>query len=223
MTSRTKKQLALVLGFAVYFAALWYLWYTPVIYPLKIFVVLLHETSHALALWVTGGQVESITLNPMQGGATYGRGGIPLVTLSAGYLGSLALGALLVVGAQTKRVSSRLLTGVVGGMVLALTLLFIRSGFGLVFGLLFGVALVLGSRKLNGVWNQGILVVLGMTSVLYAILDIKSDILDRPGLRSDAAMLAELTGVPTQLWGFLWIGVACAAAALLFRWVLRKA
>jgi len=84
MESRTKRQLGLVLGFAFYFAALWYFWYTPVVYPLKIFVVLLHEMSHALAIWATGGQVESITLNPMQGGVTYGRGGIPLITLSAG-------------------------------------------------------------------------------------------------------------------------------------------
>jgi hypothetical protein len=223
MESRTKRQLGLVLGFAVYFAALWYFWYTPVVYPLKIFVVLLHEMSHALAIWATGGQVESITLNPMQGGVTYGRGGIPLITLSAGYLGSLALGALLVVGAQTKRIPSRVLTGLVGGVVLALTILFIRNGFGIAFGLLFGAALVVGSRKLNVMWNQGMLVVLGLTSVLYAILDIKSDILDRPELRSDAAMLAEMTGVQTELWGFLWIGVACASAALLFRWVLKNA
>ena len=221
MESRTKRQLGLVLGFAVYFAALWYFWYTPVVYPLKIFVVLLHEMSHALAIWATGGQVESITLNPMQGGVTYGRGGIPLITLSAGYLGSLALGAL--VGAQTKRIPSRVLTGLVGGVVLALTLLFIRNGFGIAFGLLFGAALVVGSRKLNVMWNQGILVVLGLTSVLYAILDIKSDILDRPELRSDAAMLAEMTGVQTELWGLLWIGTACVAAALLFRWVLKNA
>lgn len=223
MTSRTRRQLGMIAGFAVYFAALWYLWYTPVIYPLKIFVVLLHEASHALALWVTGGQVESITLNPMQGGATYGRGGIPLVTLSAGYLGSLGLGALLVVAAMTRKVSSRLLLGIVGGLVLALTILFIRNGFGFAFGLVFGAALVVGSRQLTLAWSRGILVVLGLTSVLYAILDIKSDILDRPGLRSDAAMLAELTGVPTQVWGVVWITVALAAAAALFRWTLKRA
>ena len=126
-------------------------------------------------------------------------------------------------GAQTKRIPSRVLTGLVGGVVLALTLLFIRNGFGIAFGLLFGAALVVGSRKLNVMWNQGILVVLGLTSVLYAILDIKSDILDRPELRSDAAMLAEMTGVQTELWGLLWIGTACVAAALLFRWVLKNA
>lgn len=223
MDARTKRQLGLVGGFALYFAALWYFWYTPAVYPLKIFVVFLHELSHALALWGTGGQVESITLNAMQGGATYGRGGIPFVTLSAGYLGSLGLGALLVMGAYGKRVQPPVLMGIVGGLMIALTILFIRSGFGIAFGLLFGAGLVLGSRYLSAAWTRGVLFVLGMTSVLYAILDIKSDILDRPQLRSDAAMLAELTGVPTQLWGIVWIALALAAAVALFRWTLKKA
>ena len=223
MNARTKRQLSLIAGFAVYFAALWYLWYTPVVYPLKIFVVLLHEVSHAVALVLTGGQVESITLSPLQGGATYGRGGIPLITLSAGYLGSLGFGALLVMGAQSRRVSSRWLLGIVGGSVLALTLIYIRSGFGLVFGIVFGAALVLGARQLPKRWSSGILVALGITSVLYAILDIKSDILDRPHLQSDAAMLAELTGIPTLFWGVLWIGLAIIAATLLMRRTLRKA
>lgn len=223
MDARTKRQAGTVAAFTVYFAALWYLWYTPIVYPLKIFVVLLHEASHALALLATGGEVASITLNAMQGGATYGRGGIALVTLSAGYLGSLGLGALLVMGAQTRRVSPRLLLGAVGGMVLALTLLLIRNGFGFGFGLLFGVALVVMARQLSAAWSKWTLVVLGLTSVLYAILDIKSDILDRPELRSDAAMLAEFTGVPTEVWGVMWIVVALIAAVALFRWTLRRA
>jgi hypothetical protein len=113
--------------------------------------------------------------------------------------------------------------GLVGGLVLVLTVFYIRNGFGFVFGLLFGTALVLGSRQLPLVWSRGILVVLGITSVLYAILDIKSDILDRPHLQSDAAMLAELTGIPTVAWGVAWIGVALVAATLLFRRVLARA
>lgn len=223
MTPKLKRQITLVGGFAVYFAALWYLWYTPVVYPLKIFVVLLHEASHALALWLTGGQVDSITLNAMQGGATYGRGGIPLVTLSAGYLGSLGLGALIVMGAHNRRLAPGTVLSVLGGLVVALTLVFVRSGFGVAFGLGFGVAALVAGRQLGPSVNRAVLFVLGLTSVLYAILDIKSDILDRPQLQSDAAMLADLTGVPTQLWGIAWIAVAVACAALLFRWTLKRA
>jgi hypothetical protein len=223
MTSRTRRRLAFVAGFGLYFAALWYLWYTPVVYPLKIFVVLLHEVSHAVALVATGGTLDRITLEAAQGGATWGRGGIRFITLSAGYLGSLGLGALLVLGGQSRRVSSRLLLAGVGGVILALTLGYVRGGFGVAFGLLFGAGLVLAGRRLPERWSSTVLMALGLTSVCYAILDIKSDILDRPGLRSDARMLSELTGIPTLAWGVLWIAVAVAAAAWLVRRAYRNA
>jgi len=223
MTTRSRRQLALVLGFALFFAALWYFWYTPAVYPLKIFVVLLHELSHAVALWVTGGTVESISLDPRQGGVTLGRGGIAFITLSAGYLGSLAFGALLVIGAQSAKIRSGALLAGIGASVLVLTALYIRGGFGIVYGALAGAALLLGAKYLPAIWAGRVVMALGLTSVGYAILDIKSDILDRPGLRSDAAMLAELTGIPTVAWGVLWIGIAIWAAFLLFRYTLRRA
>ncbi|HIF24510.1 MAG TPA: M50 family peptidase, partial [Gemmatimonadetes bacterium] len=71
--------------------------------------------------------------------------------------------------------------------------------------------------------NQGVLLTLGLTSCLYAILDIKSDILDRPELRSDAAMLGEITGIHTVVWGGLWITVAVLASAWLLQWSYRRA
>ncbi len=222
MPTTTGRRIHFVLGFGLYFVAVWYLWYTPVIYPLKIFVVLLHEVSHAVALLATGGSVHHITLDPAQGGATLGSGGWPFVTLSAGYLGSLAFGALLVRSATWKRASSGTVLSVVGGAVLALTAFYVRNPFGLVFGLMFGATLVISGRKLPVIWSRRFLMGLGLTSVLYAILDIKSDVLDRPGLESDAYMLAQLTGVPTLVWGVLWIGLALAAAGLLLRKTWRS-
>jgi hypothetical protein len=105
----------------------------------------------------------------------------------------------------------------------SITILYIRQPFALTFGLAFGVALVAISLKIGSAGNRAILVGLGMTSTLYAVLDIKSDILDRPELMSDARMLAELTGIPTVAWGFLWIGLALAFCGFLFRWAWREA
>jgi hypothetical protein len=79
--------------------------------------------------------------------------------------------------------------------------------------------MIAASRKLSAALNRSLLLTLGLTSALYAILDIKSDVIDRPELRSDAYMLAELTGMPTVVWGVVWI-----AAALAFSfWLLRRA
>ncbi len=223
MKAHTKRKLTFLIGFAAYFSTIWYLWDTPAVYPLKVFVVLLHEISHAMIAVATGGTIERILLDPNQGGACYCPGGNAFLTLSAGYLGSLAWGALLISAGQMKRINSRLVTGAVGLLVVGLTLAYVRSTFGFWFGLAFGSVLFLGALRLSAAVNQGILLTLGLTSCLYAILDIKSDVLDRPELRSDAAMLGELTGIHTVVWGGLWITVAVLATAWLFQWSYRRA
>ena len=85
------------------------------------------------------------------------------------------------------------------------------------FGIVFGIALVVASREVGRTMNRRLLWVLGLTSALYAILDIKFYVLDRAWLQSDARMLAELTGVPTVVWGILWIGLALGVVGLVIR------
>jgi hypothetical protein len=218
----TRRRIKLLLGIAVFYAALWFLWYTPVVFPLKIFVVLLHEISHAAAAVVTGGSVERIVLNMDQGGATYIRGGNALIILSAGYLGSLLWGLLLieVAGARAKR--ARWAAGILGVFVLLIAALYVRNLFGFIFTAVFGAALIVAARQLAPRGVATVLLVLGLTSALYALLDIRSDILSRPHVQSDAAMLSDLTGIPTLAWGFLWIGLALIACWLgLRRWWRR--
>ena len=60
MEDRSSGKLKFVLGFAAFFIALWFLWNTAFVYPLKIFVVLLHEISHAVASVLTGGGIEKM-------------------------------------------------------------------------------------------------------------------------------------------------------------------
>ncbi len=223
MKAQTKRKITFLVGFAAYFTTIWYLWDTPAVYPLKVFVVLLHEISHAMTAVATGGTIERIVLDPNQGGACYCPGGNAFLTLSAGYLGSLAWGGLLISAGQVKRINSRWVTGAVGLLVVGLTLAYVRNPFGFWFGVAFGSVLVLGALRLSETVNQAVLLTLGLTSCLYAILDIKSDVLDRPELRSDAAMLAELTGIHTVVWGGLWITVAVLASAWLFQWWYRRA
>jgi Peptidase M50B-like len=223
MNDATSRKLKFLAGFALYFGALWLLWDTPVVYPLKIFVVLLHEASHAIVALATGGSVHSIVLDPREGGATLTYGGNAFLTLSAGYLGSLAWGALMVEASRARRIPPKLVNALIGGLVIALTALYVRSLFGVIFGVAFGGAMIAFSRQMSIALNKGLLLTLGMTSALYAILDIKSDILDRPHAMSDAAMLSKITGVPTMAWGVVWIAIALGVTALLFRRAYRKA
>lgn len=223
MDRRTRSRLVFVLGFLAYFGSIWLLWDTPVVYPLKIFVVLLHEISHGAAAVATGGRIDAIVLNPAQGGACRCPGGSPFWTLSAGYLGSLAWGVVLLLAAGWRRIRARALVGGVGAVILALTVLYLRGGFAVAFGVLFGLGLAASARWLGEGLNRTLVRVLGMTSCLYVVLDIKSDVLDRPHLPSDAAVLAELTGVPTLLWGLIWLAVAGGAIGWLLRRSWRRA
>ncbi len=220
MRSTTQRRLGFLVGFVLYFAALWLLWETPVVYPLRIFVVLLHELSHAVAVAATGGTVERIVLTAEEGGATYARGGNAFVTLSAGYLGSLFWGLALVAAARARAARGRLVAGGLGMLVLAAALFFVRGAFGVVFCVLFGAGLVVAARRLRPGGVAVVLTTLGLTSALYAVLDIRGDVLRRPNAGSDARMLAELTGVPTVAWGALWLAVALVAcwAALRREW-----
>jgi hypothetical protein len=104
----------------------------------------------------------------------------------------------------------------IGLSVILLTIFFVRSGFGIAFGIFFGAMMITVSRRIGELWNKRVLLALGLTSALYAILDIKDDILDRPEIESDARMLAEATGIGNAtMWGVLWISIAIFVSARL--------
>ena len=218
MTRRTRQ----LLGLAAFYAALWLLWFTPLVFPLRIFVVLLHELSHAFAAVATGGAVERIVLNANEGGATYSRGGSPFIILTAGYLGSLIWGLALIEAARLKRQHARWVLGGMGGLIAAVAVLYVRNLFGFVFTVIFGMALIVAAQKLSRNGVTYVLLALGLTSALYALLDIRSDILARPDAESDAFFLEQLTGIPSIAWGVAWSIVALVACWFALRRMLGR-
>jgi hypothetical protein len=223
MTFISRSRLLLICGFGVYFALLWLLWETPVVYPIKLFVIFLHEVSHGVASIATGGSIQGITLDPRLGGACHCPGGNAFLILSAGYVGSLLWGGIILEGGRKMGRKSPILVRIMGVSILILTLLYLRGVFTIAFGSAFGIGLVVVARYLSGEANRILLSVLGLTSCLYAILDIKSDVLDRPHLPSDAHMLFEVTGVETLYWGGIWIAIALAISGWLFVRMIRSA
>lgn len=189
------------------------LWNTWAVYPLRLLVVFFHELSHGTAAILTGGAIVEIRMNAREGGQCLTRGGVPFIVISAGYLGSLVWGgAILLLSTRTK--ASPIIVELLGALLLIVTLVWVRPaiGFGFGFGLLTGLALVAMAYFFKPVVHEILLATIGLTSVLYAVLDIKSDILDRPHAVSDAVLLAEHTGIPPLVWGMLWFGVSIALA-----------
>jgi peptidase M50B-like protein len=195
------------------------LWNTIWVYPLKLFVVLLHEVSHGIAALATGGRIVSIAVYPEEGGATLTLGGAPFVITSAGYVGSLLFGvAILLVSARTRL--SQYLTMLLGIGAVSVALFCMREGrwFAAGCGLVFASLAPLPRRV-----SELALRVVGVTSCLYAILDIKSDVIDRPNAPSDAAVLAARTGVPSVIWGVLWIVISLVVTVYAAKWAVTGA
>ncbi|MEL7115446.1 MAG: M50 family metallopeptidase, partial [Pseudomonadota bacterium] len=181
-------------------AAVVLLWDTPVLVPLKILVVLFHEISHGVAAVLTGGEIVSLTVSPDQGGLAVTRGGSRFWILTAGYLGSLLIGVGLLLGALRSR-ADKALVAALGVVTLALTALYIRELFAVLFCLGIGLSLLAISRFLPRTANDLVLRIIGLTSMIYVPRDIFSDTIDRAYLRSDAYMLAEYLGGTGQIWG----------------------
>lgn len=207
----------LLLLAALFIAAL-FLW--DWLYPLRIFTVLLHETGHALAAVLTGGSVSRIELYTNEGGLCFSRGGVFPVVLSAGYLGSLLFGGLIMVGAARSRHDRAIAVGI-GVAVLLVTVLWVRSLFGFVFSAAAGIGLVAMGRLASARACDLTLRFIGLTSCLYAVIDIKDDLITRPFPGSDAWQMSEILPLPPVFFGVLWILIALAGTAW-FLWLAAR-
>lgn len=213
MAKENTRQLPfLLLGFG----AVLLLWNTPLVYPVKIFTVFLHELSHGLAAVVTGGRIVSIKVTADQGGLAATSGGWPLLVASAGYLGSMLFGGLILVAASRSR-ADRAISLFIGLTVATVTLLFVRNPFGFLFGLVFAAAMAALGRWGGAALNDFVLRLLGLTSILYAVIDIYSDLVVRTVPSSDAEAMSRMLFGPPAMWGVLWMLAALAAAAFFLK------
>src|SRR5690349_7803235 len=123
----------------------WYFWDSPALWPLKLLVVMMHESGHALATLLTGGAVERITLAAHQSGACLSRlpsGMLAQVAVySAGYVGSALAGAFLLLATFRFRLRRLVLIASCVGLAV-MGVLYAGDSFTLAFSL--GTAVVLG-------------------------------------------------------------------------------
>jgi hypothetical protein len=195
-----------------------FFWHSPVLAPIKIFVVFVHETGHALAAVCTGGRVVSMVVTPWESGYVEYVGGLPVVVASAGYIGSALFGGVLLLLAGRPGRAATTFTGLAVLFGLG-TLWFVRNPFGIVFGL--GTAAVCGIL----VWKRFpgahyLLDVLAVMSTLYALYDLSDFLLI--GAVTDAVILAQITRLPAFLWALLWSVVALLVVVIAGRRTLTR-
>jgi hypothetical protein len=194
----------LIFGVAV--AVFLDLFAAPLVYPLRLLTVLLHEGGHAIAAILTGGRVVEIAVSAGESGHTVSTGGIPFVITSAGYLGGLTAG-LLLTSVPTAARGPCVALGALALFALGWIPLF---SFGFVYTALVGVGLLaLGLKGSHGTCRF-VLRGIGMFIAADAVRDIVSDF-----GTGDAANMALSTWVPGFVWSALWLVAAV--------WVLVRA
>ncbi|EON98515.1 hypothetical protein UCRPA7_5971 [Phaeoacremonium minimum UCRPA7] len=192
---------------AVYIVVIALLWNIPyvryILWPFKMLVIAFHEFGHAFACKLTGGKVESISLDPHEGGVTHMRGGRSGITLPAGYLGSSLIGALLTF-CGFDIVASKI-ASIVVGVCFLLTLWWGRKDWltiltiGLAVGLIVAFWFIDHAEPLRFV-----ILFIGVMSSLYSVWDICDDLILRKVNSSDASVFAKRYGGSSQCWGVLW-------------------
>ena len=201
-------------------------WNAWPLYPFKLLVVLMHESSHAFATLLVGGSVEQIRVSADQGGVTYSRY-IPsllrqITVSSAGYVGSTFSGCVLLwVASRAKEGRWPLIA--LAAWCAMVTVLWVRDGFTLVF--VGGCALALGLIARFGpvLLRRAVLVFLAAFSCSYALYDIRDDLLHlTPSGGSDADALARATFIPAIAWGVAWGLLSIVMVALTLRRILTQ-
>jgi hypothetical protein len=206
------------------------LWFIPfaefLTYPFRIFVTFIHEGGHALAALVTGNSVASLSVATNASGETYTtEGGLfsQILISSAGYLGSMAFGALLLILIR-KAVAARIVLLSCGIFIFALTMIFgfikplfwmsAWSGipFTLFAGLFISVGLVLIARFASAKVATFFVSFLAVQCVLNALTDLKTVFFLAnpfgPTVPTDAVNMAHATGIPAIIWTVIWIALA---------------
>ncbi len=204
--------------------ALWFIPYAGVVtYPFRLFVTFIHEGGHALASLLTGNAVRSLTVAPNASGLTetyMSNSGLFVQAFisSAGYLGAMTFGALLLllvrrtVAARLVLAGSALFIGLltlVYGFIVPLTHLSF-SAFTVVTGALLTAGLLVAARYLSPRAANFLVGFLAVQCVLNALFDLK-DVLFlsvATDAQTDALNMARVTGVPAFFWSLIWIGLA---------------
>lgn len=206
------------------------LWFIPfaefLTYPFRIFVTFIHEGGHALAALLTWNSVYSLSVATNGSGLTHTSPGgsiTQVLVSSAGYLGSMAFGVLLLVLIR-KSVSARWVLLGSAIYIFTLTMIFglIKPIFsfdawsGIPFTLLAGTAISIGlvliARFATARVAAFFTSFLAVQCVLNALFDLKTVFfLNNPfdtAVPNDAVNMAQATGIPGIFWTVVWIALA---------------
>jgi hypothetical protein len=226
-----RPQLKLLLIATLITIGLWFIPYANyLVYPIRLFVTFVHEGGHVLAGLLTGGTVQSLTVAMDGSGEVYSApNGLfsAILTSSAGYLGTMAFGVLLLLTIR-RAFSARIVLAVCAAFVGIMTVVFgllapvwnifsanVTVGsvtFTVLSGAILTVGLLAIAKYASARAAQFALSFLAVQCLLNALSDLKTVFFASSPfadpMHTDAANMAAATGIPAIAWVLIWIGIS---------------
>jgi len=191
-------------------------WDTYLVYPIKLFVVLIHEISHAISAILSGGRVIAFNIGFDLSGKCEAENGNNILIATSGYLGSLLFGLLIFYSTYNKKIGKWLL--IIISVLILITSVSLMQNFSLtLLAVLYSVLLFASAFFLRIRIDSYILKLFGMLSCVYVLFDIKEDILSGTSTISDASILSDLINVPTVVIGLIWLVISLAGIFLVMK------
>ena len=231
---------------AVAFIGILALWYidslSGLAHPFRMLVNNIHGGLTAFAMQVTGGSVESFTLSQVGTYTIEFRDGADALTMSAGYLGSAALGALMFFLVNRAPHLIRLIATVTGLFTVGFLALFIRPAdagdlISMIICMGFGALLILlgwtGRGDINQLRSrksltQIVLTVISLMTGLHILLDLPL-VLSTPAYSGDVitnpvAYFADnvIPALSVQVVSFSWAAIALALMGIAFHFGITR-
>ncbi|WP_068786173.1 M50 family metallopeptidase [Paenibacillus phocaensis] len=188
---------------------------------------MVHELGHAIVTLLASGQVLRIELNPDHSGVTYSvlaSGWSQLAVSLAGYISASLFAVAMFFGYSRQNQAAGLV--LISMMALVSLLLFVRSGYGrgwLILFLFINAAFFLLGGRIRNFYYLLLAFLCLEESVMGPVTLLLNSIVS-PGQAGDATSLARLTGVSPLVWSliFLAISLVCALSALQLYWNDRR-
>lgn len=231
---------------ALAFVGIFALWYVDSLsglaHPFRMLVNNIHGGLTAFAMQITGGAVESFTLSQVGTYRIEFRDGADALTMSAGYLGSAALGAMMFFLVNRAPHLVRLIAGITGAFTIGFLALFIRPAetgdlISMIICLGLGALLIAlgwtGRGDINQLRSrksitQIVLTVISLMTGLHILLDLPL-VLSTPAYTGDVitnpvAYFSEfvMPGVSAQVIAISWAGFAIALMGIAFQFGIAR-
>ncbi len=199
---------------AIIMVPIYFFWYGPILYPLRILTVFFHEASHAIATVFTGGRIAEFAVEPNISGHVKRYGGNSFLVSNAGYLGSCLWGSVIyLIAARSDW--DRWIIATLGATLIVISIYFSAEKFALMFGIGCGATMLLLGKFAPNYVCDILLRIVGMTTMFSALFAVYTGIfLGRSVGISDAHNLANQYGGTPKIWAVIWMVIMGIIIAL---------